>query len=159
MKPPGASQKGKFNMTDFIVNKHRLIEKIFIVLILLSLICLPFINVNYDLTEYLPASAPTKQGINLMEQEFGYPGTARVMLEDVTLYQAKVYKDQMQAVDGVDQVMWCDTGGSIYQSSDFIDYSSLDDYYKDGYAVMDITFVEGDTSRRTEKAIDQLREI
>lgn len=159
MKPPGASQKGKFNMTDFIVNKHRLIEKIFIVLILLSLICLPFINVNYDLTEYLPASAPTKQGINLMEQEFGYPGTARVMLEDVTLYQAKVYKDQMQAVDGVDQVMWCDTGGSIYQSSDFIDYSSLDDYYKDGCAVMDITFVEGDTSRRTEKAIDQLREI
>ena len=28
-----------------------------------------------------------------MEDEFGYPGTARLMIKDVSLYEAKQYKD------------------------------------------------------------------
>ena len=39
-----------------------------------------FVNVNYDLTEYLPASARSCIGLDLMEDEFGYPGTARLMM-------------------------------------------------------------------------------
>ena len=55
-----------------------------------------------------------------MEDEFGYPGTARLMIKDVSLYEAKQYKDKLEAVDGVDQILWCDSTVNIYSGEDFI---------------------------------------
>ena len=98
-------------------------------------------------------------GLDLMEEKFGYPGTGRVMIEDVTLYEAKQYKDKLEKVDGVDQIMWLDTGTDVFSSDAFINFNSIDDYYKDGSAVMDIVFEKGDTSRKTSRAIDAMQEI
>lgn len=157
----GNGKKGRRRMTlpEFIATKNLLIEKVFIAAMVFCLICMPFVEVNYDLTEYLPDYVDSKAGLNLMEEKFGYPGTARVMIEGVTLYEAKQYKDKLEAVDGVDQILWCDTAMDIYTSSEFIDEKKIEDYYKDGFAVMDVTFVEGDSSRRTSQAIDEMRAI
>ena len=119
----------------------------------------PFVNINYDLTRYLPDTVQSKAGLDLMEEKFGYPGTGRVMIEDVTLYEAKQYKDKLEKVDGVDQIMWLDTGTDVFSSDAFINFNSIDDYYKDGSAVMDIVFEKGDTSRKTSRAIDAMQEI
>ena len=81
------------------------------------------------------------------------------MIKDVTLYEAKAYKDRLEEVDGVDQILWLDTAANVFSGEGFIDYTSIDEYYKDNCAVMDITFDEGDTSRRTSRAIDEMREI
>ncbi|MFR7549415.1 MAG: hypothetical protein ACLUV8_06425 [Clostridium sp.] len=94
-----------------------------------------------------------------MEETFGYPGTARVMVKDVSLYEAKQYKDQIEAVDGVDQVLWCDAAVNIYAGEDFISMDDIEDYYKDRCAVMDITFDEGDTAKRTSRAVDEIRDL
>lgn len=150
---------GRMTLPEFIAQKNLFIEKVFIVAVIFCAICSPFVEVNYDLTEYLPDYVASKAGLNLMEEKFGYPGTARVMIEDVTLYEAKQYKNRLEAVDGVDQILWCDTTTDIYQSSAFIDEKEIEDYYKDGCAVMDVTFVEGDSSKRTSEAIDAMREI
>lgn len=147
------------SLVDGIINKKALIEKLFIIAVVISVLCVPFVGVNYDLSKYLPDSANSKQGLNLMTEEFGYPGTARVMVGEVSLYEAKVYKDRIAALDGVDMVNWCDTTTNIYQSSLFIQYDKIDEYYKDGYAVMDIIFEEGDADKPTHKAIDQIEEI
>lgn len=144
---------------DLIINHRREIEKTFILLVIASLACLPFVGVNYDLTEYLPDWAPSKEGINIMEEEFGYPGTARIMIGEVSLYEAKHDKDLIEQIDGVDMVMWADSASDLYQAGAFLDQGRLRDYYKDGYAVMDVTFVEGDSSPRTHKALDEIREL
>ena len=86
-------------------------------------------EVNYDLTEYLPDNAQSGIGLNKMEDEFGYPGTARIMLKDVTLYEAKQYKDRMENVDGVDQILWCDSTVNVYAGEDFINQKDIEDYY------------------------------
>ncbi|EGA91951.1 RND superfamily Drug exporter [ [[Clostridium] symbiosum WAL-14163] len=127
--------------------------------VLLSMLAAPFVNINYDLTRYLPDTVQSKAGLDLMEEKFGYPGTGRVMIEDVTLYEAKQYKDKLEKVDGVDQIMWLDTGTDVFSSDAFINFNSIDDYYKDGSAVMDIVFEKGDTSRKTSRAIDAMQEI
>ena len=114
--------------------------------LILSLICIPMVGVNYDLTEYLPDDSPSAQALDIMEKEFTYPGMGRVLLEDVTLYEAKNIKDRIADVDGVDMVMWCDTTTNIYGSSQFIDYEDIEDYYKDGDAYMDIIFLEKDAT-------------
>ena len=146
-------------LARLIIRRRGLIESVFAVGCLFSLLAMFFVNVNYDLTEYLPDDAESSIGIDVMEQEFGYPGTARVMIKDVSLYEAKQYKDKLEAVDGVDQVLWCDSAVNIYAGEDFIDEEKIRDYYKDGCAVMDVTFVESDDSDRTSRAIDEMEKI
>ncbi len=150
---------GLNKIIDFIINKRKLVEKLFGIMVIISIICIPFVKVNYDLSEYLPESVASRQGLNIMEDEFGYPGTARIMIGPVSIYEAKVYKDKIENVDGVDMVMWADSSQDVYQSSIFIKYRDIEDYYKDDYAVMDVTFDEGDSSSLTHQAIDKIKEI
>ncbi len=144
---------------ELIIRKRKVIEKLFLVLLIFNLVCIPFVGVNYDLTKYLPDSAPSAQALDIMEKEFTYPGMGRVMLQDVTLREAKSIKDQIAKVDGVDMVLWCDTTTNIYGSSEFIDYDNIEDYYKDGDAYMDITFLESDSSDRTHAAVHEIQSI
>ena len=97
--------------------------------------------------------------LQVMEEHFGYPGSARLMIDDVTVYQAKDYKKQIEKIDGVDTVSWMDSTVSIYESEAFLAEQDIEDYYKDGHAVMDILFDEGDSSLRTYDAIDSIRQL
>lgn len=152
-------EKASVRLARFILKKQKLIETVFAAGCLFSLLAMLFVNVNYDLTEYLPGSAPSRVGLDQMEETFGYPGTARLMIEDVTLYEAKQYKEKLEAVDGVDEILWCDSTVNIYAGEDFIREEDIEDYYKDGCAVMDITFEEGDTSERTYQALEKMQAI
>ena len=100
------TEKEAFSLPKFIIERSRAIEIVFLVLVLISALMAPFVEINYDLTEYLPSTVQSKQGLDLMEEKFGYPGTGRIMIDDVSLYEAKAYKDKIEALDGVDQVMW-----------------------------------------------------
>ncbi|MDO4268732.1 MAG: efflux RND transporter permease subunit [Eubacteriales bacterium] len=146
-------------LARFIIQKRKWIETIFFAGCIFSAVAMLFVNVNYDLTKYVPADAQSSRGLEVMKKDFGYPGTARVMLKDVTLYEAKQYKDKLAAVDGVDQVLWCDSTVNVYAGEDFINMDEIEDYYKDGCAVMDITFDEESDSERTEQAIDEMKAI
>ena len=155
------SQSGGFSymLASFIIHKRAWIETVFVIGCLLSLLTMNFVNVNYDLTKYLPDTAESAIGLDVMRDKFGYPGTARVMVKDVSLYEAKQYKDKIQAIDGVDQVLWCDTTVNVYAGEDFINMDDIKDYYKDRCAVMDITFDEESDSPKTETAIDEMKAI
>lgn len=159
--PAGGEKKHKHgNFADFIVDHNGIISKIVLVLVVFNLICIPFVGVNYDLTSYLPDECDSTIAINEMKKSFGYPGTGRIMLKDVSLYEAKQYKTRFEDVKGVDQVIWCDTTGQqVYQGSDFINYTDIDEFYKDNCAVMDVTFDEGDTSKLTHQAINDIEKI
>ena len=50
------------------------------------------VDVNYDMTQYLPEDSITKRSISTLESEFSYPGTARVMISDVTMLEAAEVK-------------------------------------------------------------------
>ena len=153
------TEKEAFSLPKFIIERSRAIEIVFLVLVLISALMAPFVEINYDLTEYLPSTVQSKQGLDLMEEKFGYPGTGRIMIDDVSLYEAKAYKDKIEALDGVDQVMWLDTSTSVYAADAFINFNSVDEYYKDNTAVMDIVFVNGDTDKRTSQTIDEIKDI
>lgn len=154
------SQKSRVDrLISFIVRRRNWIEKFFMLMVVLSVIASLMVRVNYDLTEYLPSWAPTRQGIDVMKAEFGYPGTARVMIKDVTVYEAKLYKEKIEAIDGVDSVTWADTATDIYTSQAFLETADIDDYYKDNCAVYDVIFDEGDSDPASYDALDQIREV
>ena len=144
---------------NFIVEKSHVVELIFAILVFISVICYPFVGVNYDLSKYLPEFAPSKQALEVMEDEFGYPGMARIMVEDVSLYEAGRIKDKIQEVEGVDLVLGVNTLSDIYMSKSFIDDSDIDTFYKDGNAVMEVIFKGGESDPETHEAIDKIQEI
>lgn len=152
-------EKRKFSLPVFIIERSRAIEIFFFVLVFISLLTAPFVNINYDLTRYLPDTVQSKEGLDLMEEKFGYPGTGRIMIEDVTLYEAKAYKDKLEDIDGIDQILWLDTGTSVFSADAFINFDRIDEYYKDSCAVMDVVFEEGDTDKKTSRAIDAMQEL
>lgn len=146
-------------MISFIIRKRKLIERIFFFIFILCALSTTLVGVNYDLTKYLPESTESSKALSILKEDFTYPGTGRVMLKNVSLYEAKALKDRIETVDGVDMVMWCDTATNIYGADTFIDYSKIEDYYKDGNAYMDVTFSDSDSSSSTHNAVNEVKQI
>lgn len=142
-----------------IVNKGKHIERIFLVVTILFAVCFPFVGVNYDLSKYLPDFAPTKQALDVMEDEFGYPGTARIMVKNVSLQEAKAIRSRIAEVDGVELVVGADLATNVYMGDGFLSNDLTDEFYKDGNAVMEVIFEDGDSDKSTHRAIDEIYEI
>ncbi|MCC8022449.1 MAG: MMPL family transporter [Clostridiales bacterium] len=149
----------KWDWAAWIVRSRKGITRGFLALAVLSALAACLVIVNYDLTKYLPESSDTSQGLGVMEDEFGYPGTARLMLEDVSLYEANAYKNQVESVDGVAMVMWLDTLSDVYQSELFLGTEEMQEYYRDGSALMHIIFAGDDYDKTTSRAIEEIRSI
>lgn len=153
----------------FIVYKGKIIESIFFLGAVICAVCFPFVKVNYDLSKYLPQFAQTKQALDVMEDEFGYPGMARIMVKDVSLQEAKRIREQISNLEGVDVVIGPDLTTDVYTGDSFaseglagflsVDAFSMDDYYRDKNALMDVIFKNGDDNPLTRAGIDEIYKI
>lgn len=79
-KEKASGEKPSIKLARFIIEKQNWIVSVFIAACIFCAVAMLFVEVNYDLTEYLPDTAQSGIGLNKMEDEFGYPGTARIML-------------------------------------------------------------------------------
>ncbi len=71
-------------------------KKILILFILLALGCailIPMVNVNKDMTKYLPEDSSMRQGLDLMRTEFGEENasTLEIMFSDLKTQKEKDY--------------------------------------------------------------------
>ncbi len=90
-------------------------------------------KVNYDLSKYLPQFAQTKQALDVMEDEFGYPGMARIMVKNVSLQEAKRIRSKISDLEGVDVVIGPDLTTDVNMGASFVneglsDMASLDSF-------------------------------
>jgi predicted RND superfamily exporter protein len=142
-----------------IVKRRKLIFWIFILLTVLSACFIPEVRVNYNLAEYLPSEMRTSQALEIMEREFSLTGTARVMVEDVSVAEAADLKQRLARVDGVKSVIWLDDMEDIYKPLEYMDQKTVESYYKDGSALFIVEFVEDDYSLNTGKAVTEIEAI
>lgn len=147
-------------MAHFIVRYRKIIGFLFMSLVVVSLMLFPLVGINYDMTEYLQDTMPSKQAINLTREEFGMQGMARLMIDGMTISQGKDIKNRIETVCGVDSVLWLDTEiDDPYAPSSFINQDDIKDYAKDGSLLFDIVFTEEDSSSLTHKALDEIKVI
>lgn len=126
---------------------------------IVSIFFIPFVRINYDLSEYVPDSEKAKIGLNITEEEFGMQSFARVMVNNVSLVQAKEYKNQLEKIDGVDMVMWLDDEVDVYRPLEFISEDVLEDYYKDESALFEVMFEEDEYSSKTNQAVEEIKNL
>ncbi len=144
-------------LTGFLI-KYRWIVMVFITLTLVaSAFMMRMTTVNYDLAQYLPNDSMTQKTIRLLETEFGYPGMAEVMVENITIQEAVGIKTRLKTIDGVKNVIWLDDLVDVTVPEDTIPAAARDLYYKDSAALFRIEFTENDYSLKTVEALKIIR--
>lgn len=145
-------------ISNFIIKQRKLIIAVFIIATIISGIASVFVKVNYSMMDYLPEDSASTIALDVMDEEYKQaPPNARAMVSDVTLLQAKDIKQEIQKVEGVDEVTWLDDSVNIYEPLEMIDKDILESYYKNNKALYTITVNEDE--ELSTKAIEGIQEI
>ncbi|UOE94704.1 MMPL family transporter [Alkalihalobacillus sp. LMS39] len=96
------------------------------------------------MVDYLPDDAQSTQALEIMEEEFtaSVPNT-RVMLQDVSVQEALIFKEKLSAIDGVSDVMWLDNVMDLKIPLEMADQDTVESYYKEGNALFSFSVRQG----------------
>ncbi len=145
-------------ITGFLIKNRWFLLIIVTIALIGSVFTMQMVTVNYDLAQYLPEDSMTQRTIHLLKDEFGYPGMAEVMVENVTIEEAVAIKSRIGHIDGVRRVVWLDDLVDITVPEETIPEVYCASYYKDSAALYQIEFNENDYSLVTGEAIKQIKE-
>ena len=127
----------------FIVDKRNLFFLLFGILIIFSAISRNWVGVENSMAYYLPASAETKQGLDLMDEEFITYGACNVMVANVSYEQAEKIGERLEMLEGV-------------YSADFDD---TEEHYANGSAYYNITFDYDEDDDACLDALDRVKNM
>ncbi len=147
-----ASESFMMKLARFIVNKRKAFIALFILACVYSVICIPKVGVVDDLTEYLPESTETRQGLDIMNEEFTTFGSAKVLVSNITYDRALALAGEMEKIKGISAVSFYDEEDSAY------DGQEIGDYYRDASALYTLTFEEEEDTELSQAAMVQVRE-
>ena len=93
--------------TDFIVNKRHIILVLFIILSIISVILSQKVNINYEISEYLPSTSETRIGMDIMERDFKEikSSSLNVMFEDLQEDKKMQIYNELTQINGVSSVL------------------------------------------------------
>lgn len=143
--------------SEWIVDHYRLFFIVFAALLVFSAVASGWVKVENDVAAYLPADSETRQGLDIMEQEFQTYGSAKILLRGTDADTAAATVEQIRAVDGVDSCTYTmnDAGSALLSVSlsdlegsdacaqtvqalrDLLDGSGAYIYSAEGYSISD----------------------
>lgn len=124
----------------FIVDKRKAFYLVFIAAFLFCAASINKVQVNNDITSYLPAQTETRRGLTIMDEEFITLGTANVMVANVTYETAQDLAKTLEQIPGVSEVAFDDTT----------------EHYKDASALFTISFDGEETDPATVEAMNEV---
>ena len=127
----------------FIVDKRNVFFLLYLFAFVFCIFGMGWVNVENDVTKYLPEDAEIRQGIDAMNAHFAVTGTGRVMVSNVTYETAEQIYEDLLELDGITMVTFDDT-----QS-----------YYKDASALYDVTFSGGNFDEISLQALESIQEL
>ena len=128
-------------LAAFIVDRRSVVFLVFFAAAIFCAVSRGWVQVNDDLTAYLPDTTETRQGLELMEREFTTFGTAQVMVENVTYDQAEELCARIEEIEGVKSV----------------DFDHSDKHYAAAAALFSVTFDGVENDEVSIKALAEIR--
>lgn len=126
----------------FIVDKRKAFYLFYIGLAIFCVVANGWIEVNDDLTSYLPDTTETRQGLDTMEAEFTTFGTNRVMVDNIDYARASLLAQRLETLEGVKSVEFDDT----------------EDHYQNGAALFTVTYDGAAEDQVSLDALERVRE-
>lgn len=130
-------------LATFIVDKRHLFFLLYSFALIFCLFSMNWVEVENDVTAYLPDGTETRLGIEAMNANFEMFGTGRIMVCNVTYETASDLYDQITAIDGIDMVTFNDT----------------EEHYKNACALFDVSFSGGTLDETSINAVEEIRQI
>ena len=130
-------------LASFIVDKRTLFFLLYIFAVVFCAFSSGWVNVENDVTTYLPKDTETRQGIVAMNDNFTTYATAQVMVSNVTYETAEELSQKISDVDGVSMVTFDDTP----------------DHYTDASALFDISFDGVTTDDISVQALEDIEDL
>lgn len=127
----------------FAVDKRYILFAIYAVGIIFSMFSMNWVQVENDLTVYLPENTETRQGVQILQENFFTPATARVMVSNVTYETAEELYEKISEVEGIQLVT----------------FDSTENHYRDASAMYDVTFSGGNFDKSALDAVEKIRFI
>ena len=124
----------------FIVDKRKAFYLVFLAAFLFCAASINKVQINNDITSYLPAQTETRRGLTIMDQEFVTLGNANVMVSNVTYQTALDLSHKLENIDGVSEVTF--------------DYT--EEHYKNASALFTISFDGEETDPATVDAMNEV---
>ncbi|GAB3807045.1 efflux RND transporter permease subunit [Virgibacillus kimchii] len=130
-------------MASRILKHRKSVVITFVLLAIISIFAQFTVSVNYNLTEYLPDDSPSTIAMEVMEEEFEDSiQNARVMIQDVSIQEALVFKEELNNIDGVTNVDWLDDAIDIKMPIEMAEEGTVESYYQDDTALISFTIEE-----------------
>ncbi len=152
MREKKTSENFMMKLAAFIVNKRKAFIVLFVLACIYSVISIPKVGVVNDLTEYLPESTETRQGLDIMNREFTTFGSAKILVSNITYEKALSLAGELEEIRGISSVSFYDEEDEDYDSGDRADY------YKDASALFTLTFEQEEDTELSQEAMAKARE-
>lgn len=107
-------------ISNFIVKYHLILLIVFAVCIVISCIFIPKVNINNDITKYLPKGSPSVEALDKLTDAFGGQTSTQIMIENITTEQANQIKEQLADISGINSVVYDETNNYKNNSALFV---------------------------------------
>ena len=140
-----AEKKGNFisKAAAFIVDKRNVFFLLYAFAFLFCIFSMGWVNVENDVTKYLPEDAEIRQGYDTMNEHFTVTGMGRVMVSNITYETAQRIYEDMSEIEGITMVTFDDTL----------------DHYRDASALYDVNFDGGNFDPISLQALESIQRL
>lgn len=129
-------------LATFIVDKRKIFFLLYAFAIAFCVFSMNWVEVENDVTTYLPEETETRQGLVAMNENFVTFGTARIMVSNITLETADELQETIADVEGVDMVT----------------FDHTEEHYRSAAALYDVSFKAGTNEALSLQAMDNIRQ-
>lgn len=130
-------------VATFIVDRRNLFFLLFGIAIIFSIFAMNWVKVENALSAYLPDTAETSRGLDLMDEQFITYGSAKVMVANIAYDKAKDIADEIENMPEVSMM----------------NFDNSKEYYNNFSALYDITFSYPESDDRALEALDKIKEM
>ncbi len=142
-RSPKTENSFMIKLATFIVDKRNLFFLLTIICLVFSAFSRNWVEVENDLTFYLPDDSETKLALNVMEDQFTTYGTAEVMVANITYEDAEALHDALLDVKGVQSV----------------EFDETTDHYARASALFSVTFDHDESDDACLMSLDAVKEL
>lgn len=142
--------------SEGIIKYKKTVLLFFIVLSISCIFLSKLVSVNYNMMDYLPDEALSTKSLEIMENEYDTAiPNLRVLVKNISIYEALEYKEKLGNVDGVEEIIWLDDTSTIDIPIETINKDIVEEYYKENNALFSIVVNE----EKQNSVIEEIREI
>lgn len=143
----------------FIAKHRNIVLIVAIFLSILSVFGMINTKINYDVLTYLPQQLDSMKGQNILDDTFASASLSMLIIDDAEPKEVSKIKEKIQAIEGVDSVLWIDDAIDISIPKEILPEDVKGALYSGDSTMMVIKYKEGSSSEVTQKAITDIRKV